>query len=934
MIAPLIALAFAVVAPVDDTVRFDVTRDTWLSGEGSERDGSNGGSPRLKLKGQQEFTLVDIADPKPEHLRRVIRSATLHVKSTGEPRLKRVTVGGLASPFHEGTGTNYETQRGSSTFRHARNPDAPWVGVGDVANILFGPRGQSWKTADATPPDKDGWQTIAVDPRVVAARFAGLSGGFVVFDDTGTEWSRDGDRFTLHPFPNRFIYGRDQNSASAPYFTVVLGARDELPPDPVTELVVDPATSDLPEGEAIVSWLTPRDHGPAGVLGFRVAGSSSPIGLDVTPLAGRAGERVRIHLTRANESITVEAVDAAGNGSSPTRLTLKGSRRSAATPFAAARPALPAAGTRALKLGGASISVIDELDKVDPVRGTLLPARGAEALLRSNHLFDATTRRVHLEAARGEAVACQIVVSGSVEGLKMALQFDGASPAEVGFGRYVNVMTKNGPMPDPIVPLTGPIDVPEAGVKSTSLHVELQVSKNAKPGSHKGKLVLSSKSGRLDLPFELTVSPFVLPDHLSFLPEMNCYGLPGNERDFYRLAHRHRTILNRVPYSHNGSVHDGFAPKLKSGKLDWTGWDKRFGPLFDGSAFADLPRKGVPLELFYLPLFENWPTPIDPNYNGDYWADRAFTPAYRAAFVGASKQIAAHIRAKGWNDTFFECFFNGKTNFKAEGWSRGTSPWLLDEPASFQDFWALRYFGGLFHEGINAAPPGKAKLVFRADISRPQWQRDLLDDVLDINVVGGAVREYLAMVMERKGRLDQVVIEYGGTNSIDESNVQPVAWCIDAWTLGLDGVLPWQTVGTDDSWKTADELSLFYPAKDGGPPIPSIRLKAYRRGQQDVEYLTLLTRARKEPRRSIAGRVRLTLKSAWSPKGSKPGGSEDAGRIGYGNLSTGDLANLRGAVRDEINALAVKGQARLVDFHTPRRDPRPMQDRVVADPPR
>ena len=56
------------------------------------------------------------------------------------------------------------------------------------------------------------------------------------------------------------------------------------------------------------------------------------------------------------------------------------------------------------------------------------------------------------------------------------------------------------------------------------------------------------------MPVILQVWDFTLPDHLSFLPEMNCYGLPDNERDYYRLAHRHRTILNRVPYSQSGQV--------------------------------------------------------------------------------------------------------------------------------------------------------------------------------------------------------------------------------------------------------------------------------------------------------------------------------------------------------------------------------------------
>ena len=121
---------------------------------------------------------------------------------------------------------------------------------------------------------------------------------------------------------------------------------------------------------------------------------------------------------------------------------------------------------------------------------------------------------------------------------------------------------------------------------------------------------------------------------------MNCYGLPDDERDYYRLAHRHRTVLNRLPYNQNGRMQDGCAPLWDSTrlKLDWSKWDRRFGPLLDGSAFADLPRKRVPVECFYLPLHENWPSPMEGNFNGDYWADRAFPDSYRQAFVAASRR--------------------------------------------------------------------------------------------------------------------------------------------------------------------------------------------------------------------------------------------------------------------------------------------------------
>ena len=94
----------------------------------------------------------------------------------------------------------------------------------------------------------------------------------------------------------------------------------------------------------------------------------------------------------------------------------------------------------------------------------------------------------------------------------------------------------------------------------------------------------------------------------------------------------------------DGCARAGIATRLD---FDWSAWDRRFGPLLDGSAFADLPRKGVPVECFYLPLHENWPSPMEGNYNGDYWADRAFPESYRRAFVAASRQIAEHCPGQG-----------------------------------------------------------------------------------------------------------------------------------------------------------------------------------------------------------------------------------------------------------------------------------------------
>src|SRR5262249_49463476 len=332
------------------------------------------------------------------------------------------------------------------------------------------------------------------------------------------------------------------------------------------------------------------------------------------------------------------------------------------------------------------------------------------------------------------------------------------------FGRYHHVNTGKGPLPDPIVPLAGTFAVPTPsekieGQKSGSLHAEIGVPHDAPAGDHDGTLVLVAGEAKLVLKVRLRVWEFTLPDYLSFIPEMNCYGLPDDELAYYRLAHRHRTVLNGVRYSQSGRIHDGCAPRWDGKEFDWTTYDKRYGPLLDGSAFADLPRKGVPLDCFYLPIHENWPTPIDPNYNGDYWADRAFTASYRDSLVAASRRFAAHCSERGWHDTLFHFFLNGKVDFKKNGWARCSAPWLLDEPANYQDYWALRYFGSAFHEGIRQAN-GKAKMVFRADISRPQWQRDTFDGLLDYNVVSAGLRAYPRMVLDRKQANGELLIEY------------------------------------------------------------------------------------------------------------------------------------------------------------------------------
>ena len=198
---------------------------------------------------------------------------------------------------------------------------------------------------------------------------------------------------------------------------------------------------------------------------------------------------------------------------------------------------------------------------------------------------------------------------------------------------------------------------------------------------------------------------------------MNAYGLPdAQETAYYRLAHAHRSCLNCLRYSWRGAVADGCAPKTAAdGSWDWTAWDRRFGPLLNGSAFADLPRGRTPVDEFYLPLNENWPMNHERAYRGGYWIENAYPDSYWAEFRAASRQFARHIAAKGWAETTFEFYLNDKVYFKAEqgSWSRCSAPWIFDEPVNTQDFWALRRFGREF-----LAAAGGAGISSSAAISR------------------------------------------------------------------------------------------------------------------------------------------------------------------------------------------------------------------------
>lgn len=410
----------------------------------------------------------------------------------------------------------------------------------------------------------------------------------------------------------------------------------------------------------------------------------------------------------------------------------------------------------------------------------------------------------------------------------------------------------DGPGRDPLAPATvGPVE------GRTTFVLEWDVGPEAEPGARAGRV----RTGHDVLPFTLRVSPSVLARAPTFQCSLNTYGSPGGalgdaegspefvrlERDAYRLAHAHRCTLTPLPYSQSGQVEASHVPvRRDDGVWDWSAYDARIGPLLDGSAFADLPRGAVPLDHVYLPLHENWPLPIAAHYAyrgtvADHWRDAppieaAFPEAYAARWREATTAFVTHARARGFTRTRFLAYLNNKVLYRERG--RGTSWWLLDEPAYRDDFLALAWFGRLFRDGVAAAGPGPGQFLFRIDLSRPEWRRDHLDGLVGL-VVTNRWGDRGATIRETARAFGEAGWSYGEAPAPDRAAVETWAWCLRAALAGADGLVPWDSIGRQESWAQPEGTALILPARPGMALgwYPTLRLKALRAATEAAELV-------------------------------------------------------------------------------------------------
>ena len=900
-----------------ETVRLKATADIWLSDCGDERNTSAGRCAQFKLKSIQEMAAIRF-DAAPAKGREVLKAA-LFLRRAGADMLRYIRVSTVNQDWEEGKGTQgYGPADGATYMLADAAAKKPWAWPGSQFCDVIMSSGYTLDTWAERKELADGWLSVALTPGLVYALACGDTDGLAVMD---------GGNLAYH---NNFIYSV-QSRGSEPYIEVELGkALTEAPAKPVVKAEPAPDKAHLAAGALRLTIAEAK-----GVFCWRIALNGKPVERWRVRHPEPSGPTIIVleDLPPAEKcDIEVVAVSPGGVGSPAEKLT------------ATAAPALPAAPA----LGKLEAPVSPPLG---PRPKAKMHAWAAPPLVKiapdkPEAMFDDMASRdanavwdgkvVKLFGARGETVSFQVCVeNGAAEPLahvQIIPQELKSGDGKIIGGKMIetfrNWYAKNGKgqwQPAYCVPLpTGaPFDIPDPARKlpnqqNQTVYVDIYVPKDAKPGAYAGGVLVEADGVEppIKLPVELTVFDFTLPDRLSFVPELNAYRIPPNAHDYYRLAHEHRCVANL--WVHRPRL-DGAGKDIK---VVWTDYDRQVGPLLSGEAFESCRRAAAPVEALYLPFDDSWPTPLSKqtyNYQG-HWPGRgedkkwinehylkapyigdALSQDYKDAFLAVQRQFIEHFKERGWDKTEMQCFYGGKNTHRTD-WGVNMW-WTTDEPYHWDDWLALQFFCQLWAKGRGDAP--RTLWAARGDISRPMWQGRVMHRILDNEYIGGfndANAYRRCRILADDTGVD--IRAYGGANRDTESNTASVVMLLSMWANGANAHLPWQTLGGEDCLDNNDKgagggNALLVPGKRfNQTAVADMRLKAFRDGQQLIEYLVELGKRYSLNREQLKAMVHGAV--AIETGRVAGAGADNADALIFGSVKAWQLAGLRRAIAELI----------------------------------
>ncbi len=475
--------------------------------------------------------------------------------------------------------------------------------------------------------------------------------------------------------------------------------------------------------------------------------------------------------------------------------------------------------------------------------------------------------KARIGAAANEMEGFQAVVAGGSSGLSgvSATISDLRGPSTISSSNivlyragYMHVRTLSddngmgGAIPDPLIPDVDPFvgekrnafpfDVPAGEIRT--IWVDVHVPRGTKAGSYKGSLeVTGDGSFHESLPIELEVFPFELPSTPSYDTSFGltwngtCQGhhgeawCSGDEAEFDRLRQLYGVagLDNRISFS---AVAGAPVPG-SGGAVDFSRYDRAYGPLLDGSAPTRLSGAA-------LTSVEVWQR--DPQ-SEDYAA------------------WARHFKEKGWFNKLFDytcdeppltCAWSdiGPRQARVHGGDPKLRSLVTTTVAHLKSH-------GLYESTDIIVP-----VVNFVEGKNGEYAGDQSADYRKARAEGKTVWIYSSCMSHGCG--NTVSGEYGGDPDlagwpslvIDHTALRNRAMPWVAFNYGFTGELYWDSayafVTKGDPWVDQYDFTgngdgtLLYPGrpdKIGGSthiPVESIRMKQIRDGIEDYEYLAIL----------------------------------------------------------------------------------------------
>ena len=838
-------------------------------------------------------------------------------------QLRYIRLSTINQDWVEGESTRPYGPGNGATYNHTDSESKrPWSWAGSQFCDVSFSSGQTLSSWAEREIEEDGWVSVDVDPNLIYAMAVGDTDGLAI---------QDGGTPNLF---NNFIHSRE-SGRYAPYIMVSAGRPLKIVPDtPRIEIEPDPSSEGFDSGAAKIKfqedkkvfyWKVKINHKPVDRWRIKHPESKGPTTFSIDDL-----------LPSQKFEVEVVALSRSGHKSEPAISSIAASPPpSKKIKFRPFKPPL-ARSEITIQEDKMRVWALPGLVKVSPLKpmaiykdmGDTSPSDQTNAVWNG--------KRVSLFGIRGEYVDFQICIEkldSKLTGIKVnphPLRGPGDSTIGVSeielFKNWYSRTREDKWRPAYLIPLKHgqPFQLPDplrgiSNQENQTIYVDVYIPKKAKPGRYMGKIEINAVGlTPISIPIELKVHDFLMPDKLAFWPEMNAYHIPKNVHDYYRLAHQNRCVANfwviRPRLSGSG----------KNIKIHWNRYDKIVGPLLSGRAFSKNRRSGRPTECLYLPFEDSWPTPltkrtygydgywpkrgdnrktIDQHYLKSPYIDEALSREYKDAFLAVQKQFIEHFKEKGWTNTEMQCFFGGKnthrTDYGANMW------WTTDEPYHWDDWLALQFFTRLWTKGRETERAPSNIWSARADISRPQWQGRILDGIVDTVYYGGFKNQRIYRRCDILARDTGIkIMAYGSANAHDRSNTETVVLTLNMWLNGANGFLPWQTIGNERSLDRQESCSgnaLFVPGdKFGYSVVGDMRLKAFRKGEQLIEYMVMLGRKYNLNRKQIKHMVHkvLSLKT-WRVAGTE---LDNADALTFSSLKAWQISELRRMLLELIEA--------------------------------